>query len=118
MDDLSAQLNQILSDPQKLQQIQSMAGALGMGGPTSQPAPPPVPAPAPPMDAGALQLVGRLSPLLGQLNREDDHTRLLLALRPLLSPARQQKLDEASRILRVMRLLPLLRQSGALSGLL
>lgn len=153
MDDLSQQLNQILSDPQSMQQIQGMMSALGLGGNSGNqtaPAPQPVPAevqPAAPQSGGfdpsmlagmlgslgkaspppepaggatpeLLQTVTRLAPLLSQVNREDDSTRLLRALRPLLSAQRQKKLDEAIKILQMMRLLPLLKDSGLFSGLL
>ena len=60
----------------------------------------------------------RLMPLLSQANREDDATRLLRALRPLLGESRQKKVDEAIRILQMLRLLPLLKDSGVFSGLL
>ncbi len=144
MDDIGKQINQILSDPQSMQQIQAMMGALGLDGsqqgkaapaasaasaPAASPAPAPAAAPvsAPaPNPLGALgnvtpemlQTVSRLAPLLGQVNREDDSTRLLRSLRPLLSASRQQKLDEAIRILQMMRLMPLLKESGLFSGLL
>ncbi len=142
MEDLNQQISQILSDPQSMQQLQSMAAALGLGGGTPSPAPEPPPAQTPPSPSGlnggavpaasvsnplgglggitpeALQLVTRIAPLLGQVNQEDDATRLLRALRPLLSAARQKKLDEAIKILQMMRLLPLLRESGLFSGLL
>lgn len=142
MDDLNQQINQLLSDPQSMQQLQSMAAALGLGGGMPSPAPEPTPTQTPPSPSGlsggaapasnvsnplgglggitpeALQLVTRIAPLLGQVNQEDDATRLLRALRPLLSAARQKKLDEAIRILQIMRLLPLLRESGLFSGLL
>lgn len=139
MDDIGNQINQILSDPQSMQQIQAMMGALGLTGEqqgkaapaasaASAPAAPtaaPVSAPAPnPLGAlgnvtpEMLQAVSRLAPLLGQVNREDDSTRLLRSLRPLLSAQRQQKLDEAIRILQMMRLMPLLKESGLFSGLL
>ena len=49
---------------------------------------------------------------------EDDRTRLLLALRPHLSEPRQQKVDTAVKILRVIDLLPALRESGLLGKLL
>ena len=146
MDDLNQQINQILSDPQSMQQLQSMANALGLGS-NPQPTPPappanggidasalagvlstlgaanpPAPAPAQPALGGVtpelLQTVSRLMPLLSQINREDDSTRLLQALRPLLSEKRQKKLDEAAKILQMMRLMPLLKDSGLFSGLL
>ena len=148
MDDLSQQLNQILSDPQSMQQIQGMMSALGLGNNTSSgstsPAAPPepdpsalagmlsalgggsgssVPAPPPQNPLGGvtpelLQTGTRLAPLLSQVNREDDSTRLLHALRPLLSEKRRKKLDEAIKILQMMRLMPLLKDSGLFSGLL
>lgn len=159
MEDLSQQLNQILSDPKSMEQVQSVLSSLGLAGsapasstpqaPSEPPktgggidpsalagvlnalgggAAPSQPAPAPlgaPNGGGAggispemLGMVTKLAPLLGQVNREDDSTRLLRALRPLLSPGRQKKVDEAVKILQMMRLLPLLKESGVFSGLL
>ena len=40
------------------------------------------------------------------------------ALRPLLGEARQKKLDEASKILKLLHLLPLLKESGVLQNIL
>ena len=117
---LSGQLGAILNDPQSMERIRSLAASLGLG--DSPPAPaPPAPAPAVPlqgMDPNLLQTVSRLMPLFSRLKQEDDSTRLLHALRPLLSPARQKKIDEAVRILQLMRLLPQLKQSGILTSLL
>ena len=141
MDDLNQQLQNILSDPQAMGQIQSLLGSLGTSQEASSPAPA-QPAPGPDLSSllGALgggtpapaqnetALAGvnpqtlsamtRLMPLLSQANREDDATRLLRALRPLLGEARQKKVDEAVRILQMLRLLPLLKDSGVFSGLL
>ena len=135
MDDLTQQLQQILSDPQSMQQIQQMMGSLNLqAAPALQPAqaaPPqaaPVSPPAPPpqndllgalggITPEALQTMTKLAPLLQQTRQEDDATRLLRALRPMLSETRQSKLDEAIKILQMMRLLPLLRDSQLFSGL-
>ena len=65
-----------------------------------------------------LGMLTKLAPLLSQVNQEDDSTRLLYALRPLLGAERQKKVDEALKILQMMRLLPLLKESGVFSGLL
>lgn len=147
MEDMAQQINQILSDPDSMQQLQSVISSLGLGGgqgavqPQAQAQPPAQQAPAPAApDLSALlgalgggqgqpagsalanpQLLGamtKLMPLLGQAGREDDSTRLLRALRPLLGPERQKKVDEAMKILQMMRLLPLLKESGVFSGLL
>ena len=47
-----------------------------------------------------------------QSKQEDDRTRLLQALRPLLTPARQTRVDKAIRLLRLAELLPLLKEAG------
>lgn len=44
-----------------------------------------------------------------QMNREDDRTRFLAALRPLLSEERRKKADEAVKFLKLMELIPLLK---------
>ena len=95
--------------------LSALAGALGAlgGGKQSQSQ-----APSPlGLGTDSLAMAAKLAPLLGQLNQEDDSTRLLQALRPMLSEARQQKIDEAMKILQLMRLLPMLRELGGLPGL-
>ncbi len=93
--------------------LSALAGALGAlggglgGGNGNSPA-----SPAPNQDT--LAMVTRLAPLLGRVNQEDDSTRLLRALRPLLSGERQKKIDEAVKILQLMRLLPLLQNMSGL----
>ena len=129
MEDLAAAVQSILNDPQSMAQLQSVMNSLGMNPPQAPaPATPPVqqkPAAAPlnllntlnnsdPMTAMLL----RTAPLLASANREDDSTRLLAALRPLLGEARQKKLDEASKILKLLHLLPLLKESGVLQNIL
>lgn len=136
MDGLEQQLNQILSDPNSMKQLQGMISSLGLGGGESgqgsKPAPPP-PAPAGPdlsalagmlgsLGGGrqpqaapgpdALGMAAKLAPIMSRISQEDDSTRLLMALRPLLGEERRRKIDEAVKILRLMRLLPLLRDMG------
>lgn len=55
---------------------------------------------------------------LGNYSAKDNRTALIEALRPMLSEPRQQKADEAIKILRLINLIPLLRESGLLNGLL
>ena len=128
MDDLSQQLQSILSDPQTMGRLQGLFSSLGkdQGEAPAEPAAPAGPdlsallgalgvgqAPKPQESAGgtglmglnpqALSLMTRLAPLLNRANREDDATRLLRALRPLLSEGRQKKVDEAIQILQMLR---------------
>lgn len=138
MDDLAQKLSAMLKDPATMAQVQSIMGALGGNGstPENPPASPqstPQPAAAKPaenplsalaglsgsgLNAETLGLVTRLAPMLASVKQEDDSTRLLHALRPLLSAARQKKLDGAIRLLQIIRILPMLRQSGILGQIL
>ena len=67
---------------------------------------------------GMLNTFMKISPLLGSRYQEDDNTRLLHALRPLLKSERQKKLDEAIKIMRMLKFLPLLKEQGILQGIL
>ena len=155
MEDLNSKLNEILSNPQSMQQIQSMLQGLGMGDSNTQnnnPVPPapaqpqpqqsmpdlsslnsilgsltsapsPAPAPSPPvqnniLNGDMLATIARMGPILQQMQAEDDTTRLLRSLRPLLSQKRQKKLDEALKIMQIMKIMPLVRESGFLGNLL
>lgn len=115
MDDFSDQISKILSDPQAMEQIKSMAGMLGMDS-NSNPPPPPVPESThynnPMMSPEMLSTISRMMPLLSEYKKEDNGTRLLAALRPFLSRERQKKLDEAAKMLQMMRFLPMIKNLG------
>ena len=125
MDDLSDKIARLLSSPEGMEKIRTVMSSLGGDAPAAIPAAASVPAapaapapPAPPAPAGGMgaldpALIGRVMPLLGALNRENDDTRLLQALRPYLHGEREQRLDETMRLLRLTRLLPLLQDDGS-----
>ncbi len=143
MDDLNAQINQILNDPQSMQMLQNIAQSLGISGgnPPNQapPAPPqseisqpnidigslisqlngsgsqPLSTSASALDMNALMQVQRAMSLFNQGSQSVD---LLRALRPLLSINRQKKVDDAIRILQLLQMLPLLKDSGIFGGIL
>lgn len=48
---------------------------------------------------------------------DDDNARLLLSLKPLLTCKRQKRVDEAITMMKLISLLPLLKESGILSSL-
>lgn len=75
-------------------------------------------------DAGAASAPGldinmllKAKDMMGQFSKDDKNTLLLKALRPHLSDKRKPKVDDALKILRLIELLPLLKQSGLLGGL-
>lgn len=126
MDDLSAAIRDLLQDPQSMAQIQSLAQSLGLNDTqptqsnTQNPLQALLPAVSTPQQSTdpMLSVLMRAAPLLAKANEEDDAARLLTALRPLLSEPRQKKLDDAGRILKLLHLLPLLRESGLLQNIL
>ena len=61
-------------------------------------------------DSDTVSQLMALAPMLGKLRQEDETTRLLDAMRPFLSEERQHKLDKAKRLIKVLRLMPLVRE--------
>ena len=110
MAQLEEQLNQILGNPQAMEQIMSLAKSLEGGENSASPsasAPAPSPPSAPSDLSGLLGSVGQLDPkmlstaakLFSQMGRQDDRrTALLQALRPFVKPERYAKLDKAIQI--------------------
>ena len=76
------------------------------------PAQPDTPQPEPSFSMPDPALLLKLTKLFSLLSsrERDPHTDLLLALRPLVSPEKQQRIDTAARMLQLLRLLPQLRE--------
>lgn len=87
--------------------LSALAGLLG-GGASSSGAPPPSANPLPGLDMSALMGLQRAFSAFSA----DKNTALLLALKPSLSPERQKKVDDAVRILQLLKLLPLIKETG------
>lgn len=98
MSELEDRLNSILSDPEQMARISSLAQTL-MGGSESS-AEPPSAAPDTGPDSA---LLGRLGSLLGQ-GGDADKRALLEAMKPYLSEKRRGKLDRAMKLTRMARL--------------
>lgn len=96
-------LNQILSDPDSMVKIMSLAQSLGgeQNAPPPPPAPPRPQPPPPPDDA----FVKGILRLMQQAQHTDKRQEALLcALKPYLAPERQAKIDEALRIAKLSQL--------------
>ena len=135
MDDISSRINQILSDPNSMQQLQTIAQSLGLGSPSEpivQEVPPPAPnngidmnqltallsqfglgqaqPPSPPsIDMNSILQIQKAMQLFAGGNK---NVELLRSLRPLLSEKRQKKVDDAIRIMQLIQMLPMLKESG------
>lgn len=117
MDDLSSMLGDFMKNPENMEKIKNLAGMLG-GSAGSPPAAAPPSAPPKPdnrpagMDPDSMQLVMKLAPMISRFRQEDDSTRLLRALRPFLNDEKKKKLDEAIRLMQLVRMIPFIRSSG------
>ena len=125
MSDIASQINQVLSNPEMMEQIKALSGLFGQSAAPSVNAADNVnsesvspivqPSPLDMLGTDGLQAAMKFVPLLSELKKDDETTRLLHAIKPFLSPARQSKLDEAVRLLRVIRILPLLKNQGLIN---
>ncbi len=104
MDDLSEKLSSLLSDPQGMDRIKEMAqNLLGQSTEASEP------------ETGPDPDIGKIAKMLSLIkgpSGNDDRVKLLLALKPNLSPQRQQKVDSAIKILKLIEIAPLLKDAG------
>lgn len=91
MSELEERLNSLLSNPQLMQQIASMAQAMGSSQP-EQPETQSLNAPA--LDPKLIQV---MASTLGNTGVDNNQNALLHALGPYLSPHRVQKLERAMR---------------------
>ena len=130
MDDMESKLGAILSNPDMMAQIMTMAQQLGGGTPppsSSPPTPPPPPpqsAPPPPQSSPQTSIVpegvdvGMLAKLAGMANSssvDPNQRALLTALRPYLAGDRIIKLEKAMRAAKLATIASAFLGSGILS---
>lgn len=102
MENLEQQLGAVLGNPEMMQQIMSMAQALGTSKQEPEPQDtPPQPPPMPDIDIGLLK---KISGLAGQGSIDKDQQALLKALGPYLTHRRIHKLENAMRAAKMARL--------------
>ncbi len=122
MDDLSQKIGEILGNPETMEQIKGLAGMLGQSPPTAKQNEEPRQNQPDPLFAGSgsndvmntemLGAVMKLAPLFRSAQADDNSTRLLRSLKPFMHEERAKKIDGAIRLLGLMRMLPLLKNSG------
>ena len=123
MDDLMKKIQEVLSDEQSMQQLNELAAMFRSemnGAPTHTPGDSPPPGDKPPEQTAPGFDLGRLMQLQGLFsNQQDDkNAALLLALRPHVSEARQQRIDRAVKLLRLYAMWSVLKESGLLQDLI
>ena len=95
MDDLASLINSI--SPEEMEQLKDVASSIapqltGENVNISSPVP------------------SSLTRIMQNINSRDDKTELIKALKPFLSTEKQRRADEAVRLLKLMRIIPLLRE--------
>ncbi len=63
------------------------------------------------IDPKTMAAIASVMGKLGQ-NHDDERTRFIAALKPLLSEKRRQRADQAMKIMQLFEILPLLKDSG------
>lgn len=54
----------------------------------------------------------KIMPILSSIKKEDKYTMFLKSLKPLLSSDRQEKIEKTSHILKLIKILPILKNKG------
>lgn len=108
MDELGEKLAGLLNDPDTMARVRQMAQGLfsGENGAEQTNSPP---------DMGAMpsaEEIGKIMSIMSKLNtpQNDSRSGLLLALKPHLSEPRREKVDNAVKILKLIELLPLIKE--------
>lgn len=119
MADIGELFNQIMSNPQMMAQVASLAQSLGLqenpqpqqaAFPAPSSAPPPAPSQPPQSAAGqppqmdAVQLMGSLMQLSKNIGGDDKQLALIHALQPFVRPERARKLERAIQVAKMSRL--------------
>ena len=116
MDDINRKLEDILNDPESMNKVRMMAESLlgddGEGQKESAS-----------NDEENRQSfinsadIGRIMNVIGAYESKgnDNRAKLLLALKPHLSQKRQEKVDSAIKLLKLIEILPLLKDAGILN---
>ncbi|MDD2417537.1 MAG: hypothetical protein PHR24_02025 [Oscillospiraceae bacterium] len=114
MDDLAQKISELLGSPDGVQKLQAAAASLGMltdnkTEPSAQPVSamlPSAPETAASMSGGDLEVLQRLVPLVSGFKQDSQDTVLLKAIRPYLQDERQRRVDDAVKIMHMLKVLP------------
>ena len=109
MDDIKSKLSEILNDPEALNNLSQMAETLFSGENSSD-----GDGSSQTQDFPDMEQLGNIMAIMSKHNgsQDNDRTRLINALKPYLSEKRQAKADNAIKLLKIMELWPLIKESG------
>ena len=118
MDVMEDKLNSILSNPEIMSQLMTMAQSLGNQAPEpprQEPSPPsPPPQKSQPSNNFDMAMVHKIAGIMQQTGIDRNQTALLRALSPYLSPDRISKLEKAMRAAKIAGVAATVMGSGGL----
>ncbi len=120
MEDLASKISEILSDEQSLKQINELASMLGISGEAEAASTPPALMPTPQADELPFDLISMMELIskFKESSQNDENINFLCALKPLLGDDKRERIDKAIKLIKIMNLWPLIKESGILdSGL-
>jgi hypothetical protein len=85
-----------------MKQVQSLGEQLGLNKPAPKPEP----------KNEMLGTMQSLAPLMSSYSADDEVSRLLNALRPFLGEEKLRRLDQAQRLMKLIKVIPLIKDSG------
>lgn len=115
MDNMMNKLQEVLNDEESMKQLRELAGMLSGDRPDTVQAMPAAASETSGIDTVKLMQLGQI---LQTASQDDDHIRLMSALRPLLKEETREKLDRVIKIYRLMNIYPAIKESGLGGGLL
>lgn len=104
MDDMSAKIEELLNRPDAMEKLSQAAQSLFGDAADNTPSGPDG------VDAAKVMEIIELLKKTGN----DDRSKLLIALKPHLSPERQARIDTAVKILNIVNIAPALKDQGIL----
>ncbi|MBR6242262.1 MAG: hypothetical protein IKQ90_02060 [Ruminococcus sp.] len=122
MDDIMEKFGKLLSDEESVKQLSELAHMLMSG--SGEPSPAPDDANDISADSSGggefpdISMLMKLGSLAGAVSKNDKNAELLLALRPHLSEERQKKVDKAVKMLRLIAVWNIAKESGFLRDIL
>ena len=117
MDDLTSKITELIGDPEGMKRISDIASSLMSSQKEEQTKKEPEKTEGSflsdmQLDPVQMGNMMKMMSVLKNQNQEDDNTRLLIALKPHLSEERRKKVDKAISMLKIVKLLPILKESG------
>lgn len=128
MEDLTQTLQEILGSKEGQEKLKNVAEMLGggegqgfdlsslgslFGGETQDPQPEES-SEEDPFGGLDINMLMQVKNMMSTMNKDDKNVNLIRAIKPHLKPERQAKADEAMKIMKLISLLPTLKESGLL----